>query len=67
MLKGTSLFPHGETTGLNSQPAKQPVNLKVGIALRTFDFFYVIWGFANADPNSLTNRLRSTVFETMNS
>ena len=56
-----------ETTGAQaSQPAiTAPVRvLKVGIALRTFDFVTRNLGLENADPNSLTNRLRSTVFET---
>ena len=56
-----------ETTGAQaSQPAiTAPVRvLKVGIALRTFDFVTRNLGLANADPTSLTNRLRSTVFET---
>ena len=56
-----------ETTGAQaSQPAiTAPVRvLKVGIALRTFDFVTRNLGLANADPTSITNRLRSTVFET---
>ena len=56
-----------ETTGAQaSQPAiTAPVRvLKVGIALRTFDFVTRNLGLANSDPSSLTNRLRSSVFET---
>ena len=56
-----------ETTGAQaSQPAiTAPVRvLKVGIALRTFDFVTRNLGLLSADPNSLTNRLRSSVFET---
>ena len=56
-----------ETTGAQASQSAitAPVRvLKVGIALRTFDFVTRNLGLANADPNSLTNRLRSTVFET---
>ena len=56
-----------ETTGAQaSQPAitASVRVLKVGIALRTFDFVTRNLGLATADPTSLTNRLRSSVFET---
>ena len=56
-----------ETTGAQASQSAitAPVRvLKVGIALRTFDFVTRNLGLANDDPTSLTNRLRSTVFET---